>query len=246
MIKLLTICVLAFCVTAIAGQQAAPTFLPNYLTPAQLTLVTTLFKKGHKRSAIANLQRHIHRLPKAKQDEFNRDFRAWVEAKAASADSPVTADLSFLTNEQRDSINRKILNCDKLTAVRELREYIDKLPETRRNSVLNAFRGTLPNLDFLTPHQWQAIQEKNFAGDEAGAKQLLAQYISVLPVDQQEKAVQELLKAQKGTKTDLCALNEDQRKQVLTKLSAGDKDGAKRSLDQFTALNEASRKAAVG
>uniref|UniRef100_A0A914WTD6 NR LBD domain-containing protein n=1 Tax=Plectus sambesii TaxID=2011161 RepID=A0A914WTD6_9BILA len=45
--------------------------------------------------------------------------------------------------------------------------------------------------------------------------------------DQREKAIQELLEAQKRTFTDLCALNESQRNHVLTKLSQGDKVAAK-------------------
>uniref|UniRef100_A0A914ULQ3 Uncharacterized protein n=1 Tax=Plectus sambesii TaxID=2011161 RepID=A0A914ULQ3_9BILA len=96
----------------------------------------------------------------------------------------------------------------------------------------------------LTPEQWEAIQAKTEAGDENGAKALIAEYIRALPVDQQEKAVQELLKAQKRTSTDLCALNESQRNHVLTKLSQGDKVAAKQALDRFTARNEASKRAA--
>lgn len=228
------------------GQRPAdrPTFLTKYLTPAQLNVVTNQFKKGQKQVAILHLRRYVRRLPKQKQDEFNRDFRSWVEANAVAFDSPVTADLSFLTMAQRESINRKLLNCDKLGAIRELREHIDKLPKGRRESVLRAFRNTLPNLDFLTPQQWEAIQAKHTAGDENGAKALLAEYISQLPVNEQEKAAQELLKAQKRTTNDICALNEDQRKHVLSKLSQGDKAAARQALENFTARNEASRKAA--
>uniref|UniRef100_A0A914XLN7 Nuclear receptor domain-containing protein n=1 Tax=Plectus sambesii TaxID=2011161 RepID=A0A914XLN7_9BILA len=165
------------------GQQAPrqPTFLSKYLTPPQLTLVSSQFKKGHQQPAVNRLQRFIRRLPKPKQDEFNKDFRAWVEANAVHSDTPVTADLSFLTVEQRDSINRKLLKCDKLAAMRELREHIDKLPKGRRDKVLRAFRSTLPNLDFLTPEQWEAIQAKTEAGDENGAKALIAEYIRALP-----------------------------------------------------------------
>uniref|UniRef100_A0A914VRV6 Uncharacterized protein n=1 Tax=Plectus sambesii TaxID=2011161 RepID=A0A914VRV6_9BILA len=165
------------------GQQAPrqPTFLSKYLTPPQLTLVSSQFKKGHHQPAINRLQRFIRRLPKPKQDEFNKDFRAWVEANAVHSDTPVTADLSFLTVQQRDSINRKLLKCDKLAAMRELREHIEKLPKGRRDKVLRAFRSTLPNLDFLTPEQWEAIQAKTEAGDENGAKVLIAEYIRALP-----------------------------------------------------------------